>query len=139
MHHEIHTIGARSAAGTGWIMVIGPDSKRPPAMVDALRGLGFALAIADDFHEAKRVLAAQTPDLLVAHVRLGEYNGLQLVLRGRMTAPHMAAILVADAPDPVLERDLSRMNASLVLSTAGRDEWIAAALRAIPHAGQPVS
>jgi hypothetical protein len=48
----------------------------------------------------------------------------------------MAAIVVVDTPDPVLERDATEMDATLVLSSAGRDEWVAAAMRAIPHGGQ---
>jgi DNA-binding NtrC family response regulator len=114
-------------------MFIGPEGEQRPAMVDALRSLGFTFAIAEDFHEAKRVLAAQPPDLLITHVRLGEYNGLQLVLRGKMTRPEMAAIVVVDRPDPVLERDAADMDATLVLSTADRDEWVAAARRAFPR------
>jgi DNA-binding NtrC family response regulator len=117
-------------------MFIGPEGGERTVMVDALRSLGFTLAIADDFHEAKRVLAEQPPDLLVTHVRLGEYNGLQLVLRGKMTRPAMGAIVVADTYDPVLQRDIAEMDATLVLSTADRDEWSAAALRAIAPAGQ---
>lgn len=116
----------------GWIMFIGPDGEDRPEMVEALRGLGFTFAIAEDFHEAKRVLGSQPPDLLVTHVRLGEYNGLQLVLRGKMTRPEMAAIVVTDCADPVLARDVAEMNATLVLSTAGRQEWVAAARRVIP-------
>lgn len=116
-------------------MFIGPDVRDRPDMVDALRGLGFTFAVAHDFHEAKRLLAAKAPDLLITHVRLGEYNGLQLVLRGKTTRQAMAAIVVADAPDPVLARDAAEMEAALVLSTARADEWIAAAMRVIPHAG----
>ena len=116
-------------------MFIGPEERRRPEIVDALRGLGLTLAIAENFHEAKRVLGTQPPDLLVTHVRLGEYNGLQLVLRGRMIRPGMAAIVVADLADPVLERDVAEMNATLVLSTAGAQEWADAARRAIAPAG----
>jgi hypothetical protein len=129
--------GISDAARSGWIMFIGPgDDRGHPAMIEAFRSLGLTLAIADDFHEAKRVLSAQPPDLLVTHVRLGEYNGLQLVLRGKMTRPGMAAIVVADGPDPVLERDAAELDATLVLSTADREEWIAAALKAIPPGGR---
>lgn len=131
--------GQPGTTGSGWIMFIGPEADERPAMVAALRGLGLTFAVAEDFHEAKRVLAARPPDLLVTHVRLGEYNGLQLVLRGKMTRPAMGAIVVADEPDPVLERDVTEMDATLVLSTAGRDEWLAAALRVIPRAGQPIA
>lgn len=115
-------------------MFIGPAGKHASETMDALRALGLTFAIAEDFHEAKRVLGIRPPDLLITHVRLGEYNGLQLVLRGKMTRPEMAAIVVSDAADPVLERDVAEMNATLVLSTAGRQEWLAAALRAIQPA-----
>lgn len=110
-------------------MFIGPQAEHRPEMIDALRELGLTFAIAESFHEAKRVLGAQPPSLLVTHVRLGEYNGLQLVLRGKMIRPGMAAIVVTDRPDPVLERDVAEMDATLLLSTAGRQEWLAAARR----------
>jgi CheY-like chemotaxis protein len=135
---ELHVIGDGRTTDTArgrWIMFIGPEAEQRTPMVDALRSLGFTLAIANDFHEAKRVLGEQPPDLLVTHVRLGEYNGLQLVLRGKMSRPAMAAIVVVDAPDPVLQRDVAEMDATLVLSTANRDEWSAAALQAISHTG----
>jgi DNA-binding NtrC family response regulator len=118
---------------TGWIMFIGPDDDDRPKLVDALESLGLTFAVADDFQEAKRVLATQPPDLLITHVRLGAYNGLQLVLRGKLTCPTMAAIVVADAADPVLEREARAMDATLVLKTANRAEWIAAAQRVIPR------
>ena len=117
----------------GWIMFIGPDDEDRPRMVDALKSLGFTFAVAEDFQEAKRVLASQAPDLLIAHVRLGAYNGLQLVLRGKVTYPHMAAIVVSDVADPVLQREVEAMDATLVLKSAGRGEWIEAAQRAILH------
>ena len=34
-------------------------------MVDALQSMGLTFAMADDFHEAKRILATQPPDLLI--------------------------------------------------------------------------
>src|SRR5687768_13428900 len=96
-------------------MLIGGDEDDRPVIASAVRRLGLTLAVAEDFHEAKRVLAAQPPDLLITHVRLGAYNGLQLVLRGKATHPAMAAIVVSDEPDPVLERDVAEMDATLVI------------------------
>lgn len=113
-------------------MFIGPDDEHRPRIADTFRSLGYTFAVADDFHEAKRVLGTHPPDLLITHVRLGAYNGLQLVLRGRVTAPHMAAIVVSDGADPVLEREAEAMDATLVLKSADRDQWMQAALRAIP-------
>jgi DNA-binding NtrC family response regulator len=119
-----------AATAGGWIMLIGGDEDDRPVIASAVRRLGLTLAVAEDFHEAKRVLAAQPPDLLITHVRLGAYNGLQLVLRGKATHPAMAAIVVSDEPDPVLERDVAEMDATLVIKGADCDAWVAAAQRA---------
>lgn len=112
-------------------MYIGPDDEDRPGMVDALQSMGLTFAMADDFHEAKRILATQPPDLLITHVRLGAYNGLQLVLRGKATNPRMAAIVVSDMADAVLKREVESMEGTMVVKGANRAEWIAAAQRAI--------
>jgi FixJ family two-component response regulator len=48
------------------------------------------------------------PDLLIADVRLGEYNGLQLLAS---TTQPTAAIIITGHPDPVIEADAHRMGA----------------------------
>src|SRR2546428_12877048 len=67
--------------------------------------------MASSFEEAKRRLALAEPDLLIADIRLGSYNGLHLVLRSRADFPKIAAIVTHVARDPVLEAQATAFNA----------------------------
>ncbi len=53
-----------------------------------------------------------TPDLLLADVRLGPYNGLQLLVTSPRRVP---TIIMTGFPDPVLEADARHLGAQFVL------------------------
>jgi DNA-binding response OmpR family regulator len=52
------------------------------------------------------------PDLLILDVRLGAFNGLQLISTGRVGIP---AIVVTGFDDPVLRADASEFGASYIV------------------------
>lgn len=63
------------------------------------------------FHDAREQLGRSAPDLLVSNLRLGEYNGLQLVyLAGNAGSP-MRAIIYTTTLDIALARDVQRAGA----------------------------
>jgi DNA-binding NtrC family response regulator len=78
-----------------------------PMVVDALREVladaGYVTLGATSFEDGRRLLLAPpVPDVVVADVRLGRYNGLQLaVLRPQATA----AIVISGHWDEVLEAE----------------------------------
>jgi len=45
------------------------------------------------------------PDLLITDVRLGVYNGLQLLMRGRMVNPRLQAIVITGYADQIVRRE----------------------------------
>ena len=65
------------------------EADRTPAMVaeEALAADGHRVAWVDSFKDTLRLANAQRPDLLVAALRLGAYNGLHLLLRLRASDP----------------------------------------------------
>jgi DNA-binding response OmpR family regulator len=65
-----------------------------------LTNAGYEVVSASTFAEGRRSLTEHTPDMLIADLRLGEYNGLQLVAAAPITIP---SIIVTGFPDPVLE------------------------------------
>ncbi len=93
-----------------------------------MREAGYGVTATADFQEAKRLLDAHEPDLLIADVRLGPFNGLHLVIRTHFRYPVFRAILLDVKHDPVLERDALRYGSSYVVNptpnelvaTAGR-------------------
>ena len=73
-----------------------------------LTNAGYVVLSASTFAEGRRSLSEQAPDLLIADVRLGEYNGLQLVATAPFAVP---GIIVTGFPDPVLESEALRLGA----------------------------
>jgi DNA-binding response OmpR family regulator len=94
-----------------------------------LSDAGYVVTIASSFQDAKQGLDQMTPDLLIADVRLGAYNGLHLVMRTRTRSPTTAAIVTHNTHDPALEAEakalkavylVGRLRASRLLSVVRR-------------------
>jgi len=83
--------------------------------VALLEGAGYRVRSARNFDEAKKLLAEDPPDILITDLRLGQYNGLHLVLRTRSNHPEMAALVTSRVADPVLEAEAYRQHAHFVL------------------------
>ena len=77
----------------------------------ALASAGYQVMCASQFGTARQRLAFAPPDLIIAAMRLGAYNGLHLVLHGRAVNPGMPAIVMDERPDPVLEVEAKKMDA----------------------------
>ena len=51
-------------------------------LAEMLADAGYSVVTTGNFQEARRILREEPPDLLIADVRLGSFNGLQLVISG---------------------------------------------------------
>ncbi|HXD20687.1 MAG TPA: hypothetical protein VN654_26915 [Vicinamibacterales bacterium] len=71
-------------------------------------GTGNFATTVSSFQEAKQRMALAPPDLLVTAVKLGAYNGIQLVLR---STPETPSVVIDDTYDPVLEREAASAGA----------------------------
>ena len=80
-----------------------------------LEAAGYQVRSARSFDEAKTLLAAERPHILVTDLRLGQYNGLHLVLRSRSEYPDLAAVVTSRIADPVLEAEAHRQRAHFIL------------------------
>jgi len=99
-------------------------------VVSALSGAGFTVTATDNYHEAKTLLAAAPPLVLVTEIRLGAYNGLQLALRAAESPARRTAVVVTSAfPDPVLQRDADRVGATFALKPLTEEALLAAVYR----------
>jgi DNA-binding response OmpR family regulator len=108
-----------------------------PILTDALlatttlEACGFHVTIAETFAKGKDRLNARVPDVLVAAIRLAEYNGLQLVLRAKALRSDVAAIVVSPVFDPVLQADSEAMGATFVVKPVAEKDFSAAVFRTI--------
>jgi DNA-binding response OmpR family regulator len=94
-------------------------------LVGPLRDAGYDAFGATTFEAARDRLADRPPNLLIAAVRLGLFNGLHLIVRARLDHPEMAAIVTAHAKDPVLEAEASSYGAACVVAPETSAELLA--------------
>jgi DNA-binding response OmpR family regulator len=95
------------------ILIVEDDRATRQGLEELLRGAGYEPTGAATLQEAARALDRDPPDLLIVDVRLGDYNGLQLLIT-RKAAP-VPAIVVSAFQDPVLEADARSYGADFVL------------------------
>src|SRR5262245_22200891 len=65
------------------IVVVSGDDGHRSRLIDVLSGAGYRTSGAATFAEAKRMLGSSTADLVIAEERLGDYNGLHVIVLGR--------------------------------------------------------
>jgi DNA-binding response OmpR family regulator len=97
----------------------------------ALIAAGFGVRTADNYHDARSLLAVSRPLILMTEVRLGAYNGLQLALRARAATPKIPVLVMSGMPEPVLQRDAESTGATFAVKPLTRSELIAAVVRTV--------
>jgi DNA-binding response OmpR family regulator len=96
---------------TETLLIVEPEPLHQRVMVDALTAGSYRTITATGFGMAMQLLHAARPELLITVVRLGEFNGLHLVVLGRANDARMAALVVDDRRDTVLEHEAKQAGA----------------------------
>jgi DNA-binding NtrC family response regulator len=89
------------------VLVVDPSVERVRETVAFLQAAGYSAIGATSFDAARNLLATP-PDVLISELRLRSFNGLHLVLHGRLLKPDMVAIVVADNLDAFLAAEAAR-------------------------------
>lgn len=117
------------------VVVVDGNAPDRTNTVMLLEEAGYRVRAARSFDEAKALLAAECPDILITDLRLGQYNGLHLVLRTRTDYPGMAALVTSRFADPVLEAEAHRQHAQFVLVPVTAAQLLQAVASSLGEAG----
>jgi DNA-binding response OmpR family regulator len=98
------------------VLIVDDDKTTRAGLAELLEGAGYEPQPVGTFEEAMRILRTDPPDLLITDVRLGPFNGLQLLISSPRPVP---AIIITGFADPVLESDARRRGAEYVLKPVG--------------------
>lgn len=94
------------------VLIVEDNDATRTGLSELLTRAGYHARATSSYEEGIRVMREETPDLLIADVRLGPYNGLQLLV----TAPkRVPTIIMTGFPDPVLEADAHHLGAQFIL------------------------
>jgi DNA-binding NtrC family response regulator len=121
------------------VLVVYADPQDRLGAALLLEAAGYRVLSANNFDEAKHMLATEAPDMLVTDLRLGPYNGLHLVLRSRTDHPDMATLVTSRVADPVLEAEALRQSAGFLLLPVSDDEFLDAVANSLETASRVTS
>jgi DNA-binding NtrC family response regulator len=74
-------------------LLVAPTTQLSNTLAKSIRDAGYRLTVVQTFAAAKQVLSLR-PDVLVTELKLADYNGLHLALRGRTMG--IPSIVVAE-------------------------------------------
>jgi DNA-binding response OmpR family regulator len=126
-------------AGEKVILIVEDDRDTLDSWVEVLQRAGYCVAAARSFEEGRRALDS-SPDMLITDIRLGAYNGLQLVVRARLANASLPVFVVTAFHDPVLQEETERLGAIYMRKPVDAAQVLAAIARAFGSApSQPES
>src|SRR4051812_3430825 len=89
----------RSCRMRARVLIVDDDEVYLEGMKELLEDAGYDVLLASSFDGGKHELREHSPDLIIIDVRLGAFNGLQLISTGQVRIP---AIVVTGFDDTVL-------------------------------------
>jgi DNA-binding response OmpR family regulator len=97
------------------ILIVDDDPATLEGLTTLVEKAGYAVRSAADYAGGRRMLSQVAVDLLIVDVRLGAYNGLQLVVFSQSLPPSPPAIVTSGFEDRVLEEEARRLGAPFLL------------------------
>jgi two-component system, response regulator RegA len=97
------------------VLIVDTDARIVRGFAQSLRAVGYKVFEATSFEDGKRLWLEHLPAVLVVDVRLGQFNGLQLVMRARSDRPLVKAIVTSPFADPVLEAETQRFGGTFMI------------------------
>ena len=94
------------------VLIVHEDGAVLGRVADRLTSAGYSTATASSFETARTLLTTAPPRFLITSLRLGAYNGLHLIVRGRLDDPMMRAVLITDTGNASLEAEVQQCGAA---------------------------
>jgi len=110
------------------ILIAEDDESTGMGLAEWLEGEGYSVRVVKSFEDGVNILRANPPDLLIADIRLGSFNGLQLVIRAHSAVP---AIVITGYDDPVLAENARSFGAAYFVKPIDSAAVLATIARAI--------
>jgi DNA-binding response OmpR family regulator len=104
------------------ILIVEDDLSTRSGLKRLLERSKYDVLAVSTFANGRTALADWAPDLLITDVRLGEFNGLHLIVTNRRPIP---AVIITGFADPVLEADARQLGADYLVKPVSPSALIA--------------
>jgi DNA-binding NtrC family response regulator len=112
------------------VLVVDDDPQILSLTTRYLRGAGYEVLATDDFADARMQIHVSKPSVIVADVRLGLFNGIQLGILARELHRDVGVVIISGFDDVVLRRDTEQLGALFVSKPFGPADLLTAVERA---------
>lgn len=85
---------------------------------------GCVVVSASSFHAARKALDSVEPDLLIADVRLDDFNGIHLAILSRLERPRTRVLITHAFADAMLEREAKRCDAAFIVNPLANPDFL---------------
>jgi DNA-binding response OmpR family regulator len=86
---------------------------------------GYEVVTHSRFEDARRYIDQSPPDILITDVRLGAFNGLQLVLHMLASRPSGPVVVLSAYDDAVIRQEAERSGATYLTKPVSRQLLLA--------------
>jgi DNA-binding NtrC family response regulator len=97
------------------VLVVSHDRPALALMKSWMRSAQYHVVACSSFIAARKFLTRRVPAALITDIRLGPFNGLQLVYLAKEQRQTAVVAVVADEEDPVLRNEADRAGAAFLL------------------------
>jgi DNA-binding response OmpR family regulator len=104
------------------VLVVDDDPTLLEALERAFSLAGLDVVAHATFEGARQALRSERFDALLADVRLGAFNGIQLAVVARDTFPDMVIVVFSGFDDPVLRSEAEQIGATYVVKPVSTEE-----------------
>jgi DNA-binding NtrC family response regulator len=118
------------------IFVVDDDRQVLKFLTELLQDAGYDTVACERYQDAKGLLAASRPDVLLTDIRLGAYNGLQLGIYARDHHPGLPVIVLTGYEDPTLRDEAVRTGAQFLVKPVTRGMLLDAVKKAVGPVAQ---
>lgn len=102
------------------VFVVDDDRQVLRFLTEMLQEAGYDTVACERYQDAKALLAAERPDVLLTDIRLGAYNGLQLGIYARDHHPGLPVVVLTGYEDPTLRDEAKRSGATFLVKPVTR-------------------
>lgn len=106
------------------VMLVNADHEVLRHAEGVLCEAGYLVAAVSSFEKARALLDSISPNLLVADIRLGAFNGLHLAIHSKFEHPNLPVIVTYARADPVFEAEANDCGAAFVVAPLDSPEFL---------------
>ena len=106
------------------VLLVSHDRGALALMKSWVREAHYRVVACSSFLSARGFLTRRVPPALITDIRLGAFNGLQLVYLAKEQRPGVIVATLADTEDPVLRNEAVQAGAIFLMKPVTREELL---------------